>query len=391
MKVLIVTTSRADWNGLGMVARELIRREIGVWTCAYSNTAPDWGEAIFQDVRWHDYGNGALDRCVIEYTPDVAVVAGDRSELLEACITLCKYKVPICHIGGGDITEGSMDDRYRDAITALACIHCAETEQAVRRLSGGRHPRFRDDAGFCGDAVYLTGQPGLDRIKQTVPVQPPIATFINPHRPNVLLIVHPNTTQRDPALECNAIIAALKEFDHINVLPLEPNKDPGNELITARLFGAFGKVISNRPPAEFYWLLQHCDVLVGNSSAGTAEAPCFGIPVVNVGDRQKGRAFGPCTWLVPSTPDEVRMALNEALRIGRCKAWDSPYGDGESAPRIVKVLEDNAWRWSSKTAEVSHVKQREPFVGCSPMASDFGDPRDPETGRKLRRWVERNM
>ena len=34
-------------------------------------------------------------------------------------------------------------------------------------------------------------------------------------------------------------------------------------------------------------LLKHVDIVVGNSSSGLYEAPSFGIPKINIGDRQK--------------------------------------------------------------------------------------------------------
>ena len=35
--------------------------------------------------------------------------------------------------------------------------------------------------------------------------------------------------------------------------------------------------------------LKHLDLMIGNSSSGLTEAPSFKMPVVNIGDRQKGR------------------------------------------------------------------------------------------------------
>lgn len=358
MKVLVLTTSRADWNGLGMVARECVRRKIAVCVCAYT-IMPDWGNAINDDGLIYDCGLDAIERQCIEFQPDVAVVAGDRWELLEACITLCKYKIPICHIGGGDITEGSMDNRYRDAITMLACIHCVETERARERLKR---------LGLTGDSLYLTGQPGLDRIKQT----PLLKQFevlqqtgLGNAKPTALVCVHPNTVASDPLVDYYPTQHALADLG-IQCVCIGANADPGGAMINALLEewakdNPFVRFLPNVSPQFYYSLMAYCHVMVGNSSAGTAEAPCFGIPVVNVGDRQKGREFGPSTWHAVPTVESVRQQIDAALwwrsAAHKSEPWQSPYGDGESAPRIVKALEDNAWRWSSKQSEVSHVKQ----------------------------------
>ena len=39
----------------------------------------------------------------------------------------------------------------------------------------------------------------------------------------------------------------------------------------------------------YFAALNHGDIVVGNSSSGLYEAPSFGIPTVNIGDRQNGR------------------------------------------------------------------------------------------------------
>ena len=44
--------------------------------------------------------------------------------------------------------------------------------------------------------------------------------------------------------------------------------------------------------ADYLSVLAAVDVVVGNSSSGILEAATFGVPVVNVGDRQRGRASG---------------------------------------------------------------------------------------------------
>ena len=47
-------------------------------------------------------------------------------------------------------------------------------------------------------------------------------------------------------------------------------------------------MIDNMSPELFYGVLTHFDVMVGNSSAGLIETAGFGIPVVDIGKRQKG-------------------------------------------------------------------------------------------------------
>jgi UDP-N-acetylglucosamine 2-epimerase len=83
--------------------------------------------------------------------------------------------------------------------------------------------------------------------------------------------------------------------------------------------------------------------MVGNSSSGLIEAPTFGLPVVNVGDRQRGRLGARNVLHVPAEREAIaqaiRRALDPAFRAG-LGGLVNPYGDGHAAPRIARVLRD---------------------------------------------------
>jgi UDP-N-acetylglucosamine 2-epimerase (non-hydrolysing)/GDP/UDP-N,N'-diacetylbacillosamine 2-epimerase (hydrolysing) len=90
-------------------------------------------------------------------------------------------------------------------------------------------------------------------------------------------------------------------------------------------------------------LLGEAAVMIGNSSSGLIEAPSRALPVVNIGSRQRGRLRGPNVIdVLPAREDilqGIEAALDPALR-ERLRRLDNPYGDGETAPRIVKVLRE---------------------------------------------------
>ena len=47
-----------------------------------------------------------------------------------------QFKIPICHIEGGDLTEGAIDDNIRHAITKLSHLHFASQESGEIPLLG---------------------------------------------------------------------------------------------------------------------------------------------------------------------------------------------------------------------------------------------------------------
>lgn len=74
-----------------------------------------------------------------------------------------------------------------------------------------------------------------------------------------------------------------------------PNSDTGRDTIALAVEN-YVKNHSNRAKAytslglkRYLSTLQFVEAAVGNSSSGIIEVPSFGIPTLNIGDRQKGR------------------------------------------------------------------------------------------------------
>ena len=74
--------------------------------------------------------------------------------------------------------------------------------------------------------------------------------------------------------------------------------------------------------------------MVGNSSSGLIEAPSCGLPVVNIGDRQKGRIRAANVIDVPTCDKNIlEVAMDKALskRIQRFYTGvKNPYGEGHA-------------------------------------------------------------
>ena len=85
------------------------------------------------------------------------------------------------------------------------------------------------------------------------------------------------------------------------------------------------------------------DLLIGNSSSGFIESPIFQLPVVNIGDRNKGRESAENVIDVPYQYNEIKKAINKALSNefkAFCQKVKNPYGDGQASNKIVKILEE---------------------------------------------------
>lgn len=334
MRCALITGSRADKGALDAVAEELYRRLHVVRWISVDPKGPSQRRSdarlIAADAMIRCFGNGsAID-------VDFAVVHGDRYEIVAATLAASLMGVPVVHIGGGDVTEGSQDEGYRHAISKMAHLHCVPHADAADRLIAmGEHP----------DRVHVTGDPELDRLRDFLPEPESCvrAMFgLGSEGRLALVLMHPNTVDDSGGVETVNLMTALDQHRDLAMVIVGPNADPGADVVRERL-SLYARTRPNASYSDdvsthfFLSLMRHAAVMIGNSSAGIIEAPFFGTPVVNVGDRQKGRPRAACIIDVAPDARAIAQAIGLAL-YGRFKP-SSLYGDGKSAPRVVDAME----------------------------------------------------
>ena len=157
-------------------------------------------------------------------------------------------------------------------------------------------------------------------------------------------------------------LQALENFcekHNFRVVASYPNTDPGAydilnaiEEYESKPFIQFYKTIPRKP---FINTLKHTQALVGNSSMGLLEAPFYRIPVVNIGNRQKGRLNAGNVEFVDYDVDVIQQSIEKACfdesYREHVKQLKNPFGDGDSAEQILKILNSidiNDRRWYVK-------------------------------------------
>jgi len=273
--------------------------------------------------------------------PDVVVVLGDRFEMLAAAVAALPFALPVAHIHGGEVSEGAMDNQIRHAITKLAHLHFASAEPHARRIAAMGEEPWR---------IHTVGAPGLDRLATTEPL--PRAGLARELRlpeagPWLLVTFHPVTLEyRDTAAHIDELLAALEKTDGFIVITY-PNADTAGRLIIERIEEFAGRhprrcrLAKSLGERLYLSLLRHADLMIGNSSSGLIEAPSFGLPVVNVGSRQRGRLRGANVIDVEPSREDILRGIEAAQALPfrvRARAAANPYGDGHAAPRIVEIL-----------------------------------------------------
>lgn len=276
--------------------------------------------------------------------PDVMVVMGDREESMTGALAALYHHIPLAHIGGGDhADDGNVDNPIRHAVSKLAHLHFATTPLSGQRLRALGEEDWR---------INVVGASGLDRLVATPHMsreETEAALGVEWNgAPFAVLLYHPTITDFTASRRnIDLILEATKKIG-LNVVSLMPNTDPGNEGVAAALAEHANttsnfKLCSFLERKTFVNMMRHASVMLGNSSSGILEAPTLGLPVVNVGLRQRGREHAANVDFVDYDLSQVSSAIDRALNdqtyrtlVSKC---ETPYGNGDTSARIAKVLE----------------------------------------------------
>jgi len=271
--------------------------------------------------------------------PDFVLLAGDRGEQLMAAVAAAHMNIPIAHIQAGELS-GNIDGMTRHAITRFAHVHLAASADAAQRLRQMGEQDFR---------IHLVGAPQLDDLLNPSYARPQDAMQqfrLDPGQPIVLLVFHSVTEEfDDAATQAGELLEAVSSMS-LQTVAIFPNNDAGSVAIRQQLAQyrhPFIRIGRNVPRDVYAGLMSVANVMVGNSSSGLIEAPCFKLPAVNVGDRQRGRLRGKnvidVTYDRNAITKAIRTALSEDFKHYLLQHCDNPYlGDGHVSHRIVQLL-----------------------------------------------------
>ena len=273
MKVTVVTGSRADYGLLE-------------WPIKTMKEDP------FFEVVVHKIWNFSYEQAfksLEDMRPELLLVLGDRFEILAICTAAHLQRIPIAHIAGGDVTEGSYDDALRDCISRMAAIHFVTSSSAMARLTA---------MGLKN--IHLVGSPGIDYIKKANwkkerPIKEPY------------VVVSYQAETIDGTNEIYEVIHSVKDKNPVFILP---NPDRGNDVIRDAMCDSGFMCHIFLQHDEFLNLIFHADEFIGNSSSMLYEAPELKIKTRMIGKRQKGRTI--------------------------------PMGDGNASERIIHALKYGA-------------------------------------------------
>lgn len=273
--------------------------------------------------------------------PDILLILGDRYETFVAATCAMMMNIPIAHMNGGESTEGAIDEQIRHAITKMAHIHFTGAEYYKERVIKMGEESWR---------VHNVGQSGIENIKRLElftkeELEKELKVKFNK---KVFLITYHPVTLNDEDIEkqIDNLINALKKYDAQYIFTY-PNADYGSKIIIEKINKFINKnnnayVFHSLGQKKYLSLLKYAHVMIGNSSSGIIESPIFKIPVINIGERQKGRLRN--NNIIDTDYDEediyngIFKALNDENFKVNLNKIENIFGNGTTSIQIVKVL-----------------------------------------------------
>ncbi|TSA53805.1 MAG: UDP-N-acetylglucosamine 2-epimerase (hydrolyzing) [Actinobacteria bacterium] len=275
-----------------------------------------------------------LSQFITEHAPDALVVHGDRPEALAGAIAGTLRNTRVIHVEGGELS-GTIDGVIRHAVSKLSHIHLVANESARDRLI---------QLGEHSDTIHVIGSPDLDvMLSPTLPsLDEAKLRYEIMFDKYLIAIFHPVTTDLAASAQAAEQFVSALIASKDNFIVIHPNNDSGFEEILSQYkrleaFPNRFRVFESLRFEHFLTLLKNARAIIGNSSAGIREAPLYGVPSIDIGDRQRGRHEGPTILPTAASETTILTSIKEISTI-KCAPELNLFGDGQSAERFKGLI-----------------------------------------------------
>lgn len=270
-------------------------------------------------------------------SPNLIILLGDRYEIF--CIAYCAYilGIPIAHFYGGEVTQNSLDDNLRHAVTKLSNFHFVSSKIYLKRVL---------QLGESKKNIFNIGSLSLDQInkrkflkKKTIEKK----LKIKLSEKLVICTFHPETNNSGMiSSQISCLLSALKKIKKTTIIFTIPNDDIGTDFIIKKIknfcrkknnsfyFKSLGKFL-------YFSCVKLANLVVGNSSSGIIEAPSLGTYTLNLGKRQNGRVKSQSVYESDFKKDKIYKLVNKLINKKKNK-FKNPYYKKNSLAKTIKII-----------------------------------------------------
>ena len=286
-----------------------------------------------------------------QINPDLIIVHGDRLEALAGAIVGSFNNILTGHIEGGEVS-GTIDELIRHSVSKLSHCHFVANQEAKKRLIQlGENPK----------SIFVVGSPDIDIMNsKSLPDIDLTKKYYDINFKNfAILLYHPVTTSiKSIKNELDTIVRSLIESNR-NYVVIYPNNDNGSQIIIKKYLelkkSSNFKIFPSMRFEYFLVLLKNADFIIGNSSAGIREAPYYGVPTIDIGNRQNGRFKSKSIINIPPNIDKIKKAILNFNEFKFKKVYK--FGKGNSSKSFFKIIESSKFWNIDVQKKFNDIKQ----------------------------------
>ena len=330
------------WNTKAAVEEQLTQNNIG---CTIATIPLKKKEDTYLNSLGEIY-EGTLQYFIRHKDKDLAIVLGDRIESFAFALGAFYSQIPLIHLCGGDVVnDPSFDTNVRHSISKLANYHFVMSDRSKKALMQMGEEEHR---------ILNMGNPSFDyeRMGYLTSVEMLEKEFdIAPKDSIVIFTFHPVLKKSGEMnfLEFKTCLEAILETNIDKVIATYPNNDPGYEQIVEYLesFDENQRIcrVKNLGTYNYLSLMKNFKTIVaGNSSSGLLETVWYGVPTLNIGERQGDRIRGNNVISVTVDKELIRTELQKVLDHyeevkEQNKKTRTLFGNGEAALKAKDFID----------------------------------------------------
>lgn len=308
-----------------------------------------------------------LDKILDLEQPDLILVQGDTTTTLAGALAGFNRKIPVGHIEAGlrsgNVMSPFPEEMNRRLVSQMATFHFAATADNRQNLL---------EEGVADENVFVTGNPVVDSLQhmlENLNVDPAITDLIKATKgkKRILLTTHRRESFGDAMM---ANLKVMRDFideheDTCLLFPVHPNPNVKN--IAKEILGCHDRIHLLAPLdySNFLAIIRSAWLIVSDSGGVQEEAPSLGKPLLILRQNtERPEAIRSGTAKLVGSNGGLKKLLKENYSdnawIRSVKKVKNPFGDGNAAAAIVRIVEKEAFRTNSKVKRQSQ-KRRSAF------------------------------
>ncbi len=293
-----------------------------------------------------------IEEVLLDEKPDILLVQGDTNAVLAGALVASKLHIPVGHVEAG---LRSFDETMPEEINRLAADICSKlyfvpTEESAINLAM---------EGISRKRIFITGNTVVDACFRNLEISKNrdkseydegLAELDIDNMKNILTLTMHRAETVDDKERLTNIIEALEELDDMNIIfPIHPRTKK-----TMENFGLFDRlndlkhvhIIKPVGYLDFLLLISKSTIILTDSGGLQEEAITLDVPALTLRyntERPETVTAGG-NILVGSDKEVIlenaRRILDDEDFANKMKSAKNPYGMGNAAELMIKIIED---------------------------------------------------